>query len=172
LAILARRNSKINLTAFDLDAPTEQALERLVIEPLRATPWIRESSRSLVDIGSGGGSPALPLAILCPQVRLTMVEVRERKAAFLREAVRAIGVNGVVAARRFEDVAAEWPPKSVDVVSCRAVRPDAGLWEGIDRLLAPAGRVLWFGVGHTTEQKFARLASIDGDGVTVFERPA
>ena len=45
----------------------------------------------MIDIGSGGGSPAIPLALAVPGLRLLMVESKTRKSVFLREAVRALG---------------------------------------------------------------------------------
>lgn len=170
LTLLSRWNRKINLTAFDLDDPTDQAMERLVIEPLRASRLITDRDRSLVDIGSGGGSPAVPLAIQCRHVRLTMIEVRERKAAFLREAVRTIGLDASVEARRFEEVVKSWPAARVDVISCRAVRPDEELWDGIDGLLARTGRLFWFGVGRITDSRFKRSEISTPSELAVFER--
>src|SRR5689334_25150230 len=73
--LLTKWNAKINLTGLDLDDPTPEAMDRLLIEPLLAAPH-GEGSLSLIDIGSGGGSPALPLALaLGGDVKLAMIEV-------------------------------------------------------------------------------------------------
>ena len=64
--LLARWNRTINLTALSLDPLADEALDRLFIEPLAAAPYIREALDVTplsvwFDLGSGGGSPAIPL---------------------------------------------------------------------------------------------------------------
>src|SRR6266851_795023 len=78
--LLDRWNAKINLTAFPLDPPTDEALDRLLIEPLIAARYVEDSPIAWFDLGSGAGSPAIPLKILRPRARLTMVESRGKKA--------------------------------------------------------------------------------------------
>src|ERR1044072_2004277 len=72
--LLAKWNAKINLTGLDLDDPTPEGIDRLLIEPLLAAPHA-DGAKSLIDIGSGGGSPALPLALALGNIRLAMIEV-------------------------------------------------------------------------------------------------
>src|SRR4026209_2972976 len=86
LALLARWNAKINLTAFDLADPNDEAIDRLPLAPLvpaqhRAQPPPPRAA-TLIDIGSGRGSPAIPLRLAAPGTALTMVEVKTRKAVF------------------------------------------------------------------------------------------
>ena len=47
----------------------------------------------MMDVGSGGGSPAIPLKLAVPRLSLTMVEAKARKSAFLREAIRHLGLE-------------------------------------------------------------------------------
>ena len=98
--LLAKWNAKINLTGLDLQDPTPEGIDRLLIEPLIAAPYA-EGATSLIDIGSGGGSPALPLALALRGVPLVMIEVKTRKSVFLREAARELGLHDarVVTAR-------------------------------------------------------------------------
>ncbi|MEO8258513.1 MAG: RsmG family class I SAM-dependent methyltransferase, partial [Acidobacteriota bacterium] len=101
-----------------------------------------------IDLGSGGGSPAIPLKIVRPQLRLTMVEARERKAAFLREAARQLAMDGVdVLNERFELLSARHPELGGRhlLVTVRAVRIDMALLQSCRWLLAPGGRLLLFG---------------------------
>lgn len=150
LELLSKWNRKINLTAFDLDSPTDAAITRLIAEPVRAARAVQPSDRVAVDVGSGGGSPGLPLLLMCPWMRMTLVEARQRKAAFLREAVRVLGLDAEVAAVRFEDRAIG--ERSVDVLSMRAVRPDRELVARIERVLAAGGKFIWFGdIGDITK---------------------
>ena len=74
-----------------------------------------------------------------------MVEARARKAAFLREAVRALDLPGVdIENERFEDVAGHVRPHTIDLVSVRAVRSGPSLLIAIHRVLSPTGRVFFF----------------------------
>jgi 16S rRNA (guanine527-N7)-methyltransferase len=147
LGLLARWNRRINLTSFDLDTPTDAAIDRLIVEPLRAAAFVRDGDRLAVDVGSGGGSPAIPIALACPRLHMALVEVRARKAAFLREAVRTLALTGArVEAVAFGALAGDSSlAKQVDVVTMRAVRADREIWTTIDALLAPRGQVLWLG---------------------------
>jgi len=143
--LLARWNAKINLTALPLDAPTEKTFDRLLIEPLVAAGYVADSARIWLDIGSGGGSPAIPLKIAHPRAILTMVEAKARKAAFLQEAVRTLELPGAtVENARFQDSAAAQEPQSVDLVTIRAVRPDSALFAAIRHVMRPQGHVLLF----------------------------
>src|SRR5207302_1163702 len=91
--LLARWNATINLTALPLAEPTNETFDRLFVEPLTAAPFVLDAGQVWFDLGSGGGSPALPLKIARPSLRLTMVESKSRKAAFLREATRQLGLE-------------------------------------------------------------------------------
>ena len=107
--LLSKWNRRINLTGFELDVPSRLAIDRLFVEPVIASNRLRVSTQtsSVVDIGSGGGSPAIPMALSWPGLQVTMVESRSRKAVFLREAVRGLGVRASVEDRRVEDLAAD-----------------------------------------------------------------
>jgi 16S rRNA (guanine527-N7)-methyltransferase len=145
--LLARWNDRINLTALPLDPPTDQAIDRLVIEPLVATHLIAEA-RVWFDLGSGGGSPAIPLKLASPAAQLTMVESKARKAAFLKDAIRILGISGAsVETERIEALASSHPfTGSVDVVTVRAVRLDPILFDAVTRLLKHRGRAVLFGL--------------------------
>jgi 16S rRNA (guanine527-N7)-methyltransferase len=148
--LLSQWNAKINLTALPLDAPTDETFDRLLVEPLAATRRIPDVPALWFDLGTGGGSPAIPLKIARPKLKLTMIESRERKSAFLREAVRALGLaDAAVANARFEDVALD--PASAgtgDQITVRAVKVDAALFETASLLLRQGGRLLLFRPSH------------------------
>src|SRR6266576_2836727 len=90
--LLAKWNAKINLTSL---TDTDAAIDRLLLEPLAAAAALPRYPQ-LIDLGSGGGSPAIPLALVLEARRLVMVESRGRKAAFLSEATRSSGLNAFV----------------------------------------------------------------------------
>jgi 16S rRNA (guanine527-N7)-methyltransferase len=147
LDLLARWNRRINLTALPVDPATDAAIDRLIIEPLVAARRVRPDDRLVVDIGSGGGSPAFPLKIAVPSLQMVLVESRTRKSAFLREAVRRLGLHDVsVETCRAETLAASLALLGrVDLVTLRAVKAEPRLWSVVASLLRPCGRVFWFG---------------------------
>jgi 16S rRNA (guanine527-N7)-methyltransferase len=143
--LLSRWNAKINLTALPLRRPTDETFDRLLIEPLAAARYVADSAQRWFDVGSGGGSPAIPLKIVRPRAELTMVESKARKAAFLWEAVRALELADVaIENQRFEDVVAHVRSRSVHLVSVRAVKSAPPLLIAIRRVLSPNGRVFVF----------------------------
>ena len=143
LRLLYRWNGQMNLTAL---AEDDRGLDRLVVEPLVAAQQMPEEARSVVDIGSGGGSPAVPLKLAVPGVALRMVESKSRKAAFLREVVRQLGLMDVVVETcRYEELLTR--PElhaATDVVTVRAVNVDAQALEGLQRLLRAGGVLFLF----------------------------
>ena len=142
--LLAKWNIKINLTALPLQAPTDATFDRLFIEPLLAAEVIPDIPGTWFDLGSGGGSPALPLKMVRPSLALTLVESKTRKAAFLREVVRALKLPQTdVANMRFQELPT--PTPAADIVTVRAVRPDRTLLDESARLLRTGGHLLVFG---------------------------
>jgi 16S rRNA (guanine527-N7)-methyltransferase len=137
-----------------------RGIDRLLTEPVIAAAQLRGSSGLLVDIGSGGGSPAIPLRIMSPALRLVMIESKARKSSFLREAVRQLNLpEAEVLTTRFEDAAAS-PDLAgkASWLSVRAVRADRTLWDSVAAIAAKDGRVLWFrSAADPVDQKnFAR----------------
>jgi 16S rRNA (guanine527-N7)-methyltransferase len=146
VSILSRWNARMNLTALELNPPTDETLDRLIIEPLAAARHVPDDGSAWFDLGSGGGSPAIPLKIARPSLQLVMVESKARKAAFLRETVRALGLeDSKVENSRFEVVADGVENVGIaDVVTVRAVKPDAALFVTAAGLLREDGRLLLF----------------------------
>jgi 16S rRNA (guanine527-N7)-methyltransferase len=147
--LLAKWNRRINLTALDLgSSPARETLDRLLLEPIIASGLIPSIPVAAVDLGSGAGSPALPLKILRPALRLTLVEARGRKVAFLREAVRTLGLHDVdVEQARFQSLPASMSSE-FDLVIVRALRIDSDLLATVTDLLKPNGRFVTFGAGE------------------------
>jgi 16S rRNA (guanine(527)-N(7))-methyltransferase RsmG len=152
--LLSFWNRRLNLTGFKLDGPSPEAVDRLLIEPLLATRHVPTGDQVLFlcDVGSGGGSPAIPLVLgLGSSPNLTMVEARSRKSTFLREAIRHLQLTGEVVTSRFGDFAASATYRyRYDVVTLRAVRPEGDLWPSTAGVLKPLGRLLWF---HNEQQR-------------------
>ncbi len=89
LELLEKWNRGINLTA----STDWTDLEPLFREAVWAAGLYPEAARTHLDIGSGGGFPALPLRILVPRMHLDMVESRTKKCVFLETAVRELGLE-------------------------------------------------------------------------------
>jgi 16S rRNA (guanine527-N7)-methyltransferase len=135
-------NEKINLTAL---SDPDEAVDRLLLEPVAAAAHLsRQEHPRLMDLGSGGGSPAIPLALALKATDLVMVESKHRKAAFLREALRRLCLPGRVETVRFEELSRSQPAAGMDVVSVRAVRLDRIAVEAIAAQLKPGGTAALF----------------------------
>lgn len=141
--LLSRWNRKINLTSLD---DPDEAVDRLLIEPLAAARHIHPGAARLIDIGSGGGSPAIPIKLAAPSLALTMVEAKIRKSAFLREAIRELDLErSNVETTRYEELLAR-PElhEAFDLVSTRAVRIETSTLLTLQAFLAPNGQLLLF----------------------------
>ena len=155
--LLERWNRKINLTAL---TDPDEAIDRLLLEPVIAARHLPPTpgAMSLMDVGSGGGSPALPLALTVgPQLNLTMVEAKARKSAFLREAVRQLELPSArVENARFEELLAR-PDlhERFDALSVRAVRIEGRVLMTLQAFLKPGGTVLLFRGPSGPEQSAA-----------------
>ena len=100
LELLLRWNARINLTAV---RDPEQIVTRHFGESLFAACVLRDlgalASPSgvaprLADVGSGAGFPGIPIKLFAPEVQLTLIESQNKKATFLREVVRTLGIEG------------------------------------------------------------------------------
>jgi 16S rRNA (guanine527-N7)-methyltransferase len=141
LGRLLAMNERVNLTAIrdPADAWERHALDALTLAPhLAALP----PGARVCDIGSGGGVPAVPLAIALPSVRFTLVESIKKKAHFLGETARAMGLANVdVRAERAEEVARAERGR-FDAVTARAVARIAALAPLCAPLVRRGGRLL------------------------------
>lgn len=137
---LDRWNQKINLTGLR----GSEMVRRLVVEPV----WIARQLQfvgTLVDIGSGNGSPAIPIAVVSQLEKAHLVEVRTRRAAFLRHAVNSLDLSVVEVHRaRFEEMASKLG--SVDWVTLQGVLLTQKLIHTI-RDIATTTQVVWITSG-------------------------
>ena len=139
--LLFRWNAKINLTAL---TEPDAAVDRLLLEPLAAALELPPAGE-IIDLGSGGGSPAIPLALALGSSRLVMVESKIRKAAFLSEAVRSLQLPATVENARFEEVAARGAyAGQMSLVTIRAVRVDRQTLTTAKSFLKPGGQIALF----------------------------
>lgn len=137
LELLLQWNQKVNLTAV---RDPDQMITRHFGESLFAARHLLPGEKSVldaVDVGSGAGFPGLPLKIWAPDLRLTLVESNQRKATFLREVIRALGLTDAqVLSKRAEEMA-----MAFDLVTVRAVERFARIVPVAIGLLRPKGRI-------------------------------
>jgi len=147
LELLAVWNRKINLTALPLEPATDLAIDRLIIEPLIAVRHVGAEDRLAIDIGSGGGSPAIPMRLAAPGLRFVLVEVKSKKATFLRAVARELSLSNVEVENRSAAAVLLRSdlPQAADLVTMRAVRADESVLKPVQELLRPGGRLFWFG---------------------------
>lgn len=143
--LLETWNAKINLTALDLHRDPDKAVDRLLIEPLAAARHLAPGAAHAIDIGSGGGSPAIPMKLARSDVAFTLVEAKTRKCAFLREAGRQLKIDLRVETARYEMLLTR-PEfhEAFDVLTMRAVRVEPRILVSLQALLRPGGECLLF----------------------------
>ena len=116
LDLLLRWNARTNLTAI---RDPEQIVQRHFGESLFAGLHLAPETATLLDLGSGAGFPGMPIALLRPGIAVTLAESQNKKATFLREVVRTLGLKNVeVWASRAESLPAT---RQFDTVTLRAV---------------------------------------------------
>lgn len=119
--LLTEVNKTMNLTRVP-DDPAE-AVDRNYLDSI--TPLIHglpEGAQTLVDVGSGAGFPGIPLAIMLPHVRITMIDALDKRVKFLNDVVRELKLNAIAVHARCED-AGKNPGlrEQFDVATSRAV---------------------------------------------------
>ncbi|HWZ96877.1 MAG TPA: 16S rRNA (guanine(527)-N(7))-methyltransferase RsmG [Candidatus Dormibacteraeota bacterium] len=156
--ILLRWNEKTNLTA--IRDPLE-ILYRHFCESMFGVVVIPVEKCRLADVGSGGGFPGVPMKIIRPEMDLFLIESNMKKATFLTEVVRELGLTGVrVLVSRYEELSEEVAP--LDVVCSRAVGEFAPFLEWASSPGIGAQKVaLW--IGAQDAESVRRLAAWSWD---------
>jgi 16S rRNA (guanine527-N7)-methyltransferase len=151
LELLLRWNRRVNLTAI---REPRQIVRRLFGESLYLADLI-DLKGWLVDVGSGAGFPGLALKLAAPDLRVTLIESRQRKCAFLKEVARTCRLEYVdVVGERFENWAATTHRGGrPDYITTRAVAMGRKLLASMRELLGPGGK----GVFVTTTELTARI---------------
>lgn len=150
-ALVRKWNPAINLVA----PSTLDDLElRHLQDSVQLADMAANSDGAWVDLGSGGGFPAIAVAIRYPEMNLTMLDSDQRKIAFLRTCIRTLGLTRAKAvAARIES----HPPLAVANISARALAPLQKLLPLVARHLAPSGTAwLMKGRGWQAEVEEAR----------------
>lgn len=138
--LLLTWNEKINLIGPEAKAN----LDDHIAEALAATE-ILKPQREVLDFGSGGGLPAIPMAIASPNARFHLVEADRRKWAFLKHAVRECRLNAIVYGDTLARVLTRFPSDlSFSLVMSRAVGSPEEWLPALASLMEPEGRAALF----------------------------
>jgi len=149
-SLLIRWNARINLTAIRTE---EGILSRHFVESIACGNGLPGGIVSLLDFGSGAGFPGIPIALCRPEMAVTLAESHGRKAAFLQEAVRVLGISAKVYSGRAETLAEHF-----DCVVLRAVDRMPQAVQAAGRLVGPRG---WLAL-MTTRAELAGLQTAAG----------
>ena len=150
--LLRQWGSRTNLTGL---RTREAIVKRHFMEPIAAADLL-DGEGTLLDLGSGNGFPAVPLAILHPGARLVLIEASEKKSAFLLTVLREAGLKAAqVVTRRICRRADLTPWLPVRWLTYRGVRIDETLCGPGPELLVPNGRMLAF----VSSEEARRLAA-------------
>ncbi len=138
--ILLRWNRRVNLTA--IREPVE-IWRRHFGESFYVGRLVDVASGRLVDIGSGAGFPGLALKLVSPGLHVTLLEPVGKKAAFLAEVVRQLGLKGVeIVRQRWEEWKRDKSVGAVDFITLRGVGGQEKIVRDAARVLAPDGKIL------------------------------
>jgi len=155
LALLLEVNKSFNLTAV---TDPEQAWTKHILDSLTLIPLLAElpPGSRVIDVGSGGGLPGLPLAIVLPDLKFTLLEATGKKAEFLRHAVKSLGLanTNVVLGRAERTGQNEAHRETYDTAVARAVGPTVVIAELTVPLIKIGGRVLLI-KGQKAEEELA-----------------
>ncbi|MGB8032189.1 MAG: 16S rRNA (guanine(527)-N(7))-methyltransferase RsmG [Terracidiphilus sp.] len=150
LSLFVRWNERLNLSSV---RDEESLISRHIIESIVVARSLPAEIATLLDFGSGGGLPGIPIALCRPQVAVTLAESKGKKAAFLQEAVRALGIAAKVHSDRAEKLHAGF-----DCVALRAVEKMPKAVAAAAKLVAPQG---WLAL-MTTDAGLTELQTAAG----------
>jgi 16S rRNA (guanine527-N7)-methyltransferase len=153
-------------------SPLEAARGVLLDDALRAAPAVAAAGGPVVDVGSGGGSPGIPLAVALPDIEFTLLEAQQRKVRFLERMARDLPNVEVVWGR-----AEEQPVDGFVVALAKALAQPPVAAELCLPLVRPGGlALLWVGesAGRDAVRRVAeRLAAVlenDAEGLLVLRK--
>ncbi|WP_037587383.1 16S rRNA (guanine(527)-N(7))-methyltransferase RsmG [Stenoxybacter acetivorans] len=130
--LLKKWNSIYNLTALRDET---SVISHHILDSLTLLPYVQDA-RGLIDVGSGGGMPGIPIAIARPDLPVALLDANSKKTAFLQQAVIELGLNNVqVITARVEAMVGE----HFDVITSRAFAELADFVNITKQLMADGG---------------------------------
>nr|WP_319394072.1 16S rRNA (guanine(527)-N(7))-methyltransferase RsmG [uncultured Desulfobacter sp.] len=148
-------NAKMNLTAIK---DVRLVAYKHFVDALAAAQFLERPAR-IMDVGSGAGFPAVPMKVLCPNLKVTMVDAVRKKVSFLNHVVRTLKLDNIRAVHaRVEDLARDSEHfQNYDAVTARGFA-DLGKLAGLaGPMLAPGGRIYALKGDHAFEEMTPEL---------------
>ncbi len=160
VCLLDKWNKTYNLTAV---REREHMIGLHVLDSLALLPHLGPA-KTMLDVGSGGGLPGIPLAVARPDLHITMLDSLQKKTVFLRQAISELGLNNAaVVCERVEQFA---PSKKFDIVISRAFAALSDFVNSAAHLVAHHGVMLAM-KGTYPKDEIARLANDSPTGYQV-----
>jgi 16S rRNA (guanine527-N7)-methyltransferase len=156
LELLQKWNARLNLTAI---RDPEEILQRHFVECIFAARHLPAETRSLLDFGSGGGFPGIPIALCRPEIQVTLGESQSKKAAFLRETVRSLGIRNAEVYNGRVEVLKE----RFEAVTLRAVDKMQEACQDAIPLVTPGGYLILFLADKAAEDAVSEFNQFQWD---------
>lgn len=130
IELLLKWNRRVDLTGHKT---ADGIANRLILDSL-APAALFQKGASIIDVGSGGGVPGIPIKIARPDLRITLLEPRQRRAAFLRQTVDELKIDAMVVEARMETISDRY-----DIALSRALMPPKDWVRAAQKLVNPGG---------------------------------
>lgn len=166
--LLIDRNHRLNLTAVSEDI--NEAIDRNYLDCISALKFDdMKEVETMIDVGSGAGFPGIPLAIMCPHIRFTLLDALGKRVDFLNEVIDRLGLNAIAIHARAEDGARRPELRErFDIATARAVAAVNLLSEYLMPFVKVGGRMLLYkgpNAGEELEQAQNALEILGGGSV-------
>ncbi len=159
LALLAKWNRVYNLTAI---RDPEQMISEHLLDSLSLTPYV--SGSRVLDVGTGGGLPGIPLAILLPSIEFTLLDSNAKKTRFVQQAVIELKLNNVdVVCSRIEDYQPDAAPQQITSRAFAKLRQFA---DGVAHLCAAKTQLLAM-KGKVPYEEIAELGDVETEVIAL-----
>lgn len=159
LNLLLKWNARLNLTAI---REPEAIVRRQFLECIFLAQQLPPRIETLLDFGSGGGFPGIPISLCVPEIRVTLAESQGKKAVFLKEAVRVLGLQAEVYNGRVEMLG-----QSFDAVTLRAVDKMQEACQTATEKIRTGGWLLLFATEDTKDERIALAETWDWQQIKI-----
>lgn len=153
-SLLTERGTPLGLVSR---RDADRLWERHVLDSLRGIACVAPDEATAFDVGSGAGLPGVPMAIALPEIRFTLIEPKQRRAAFLELVAEALRLSNVVVAA----APTEAIPTKTRLCLARALGSPTASWRAASALLEEGGRLLYW-AGRTWDDAAAEQVAAAG----------